>query len=676
MDSHAQTLTPEIHGRYKLLKEQIEQHSRRYYVEAAPNIGDIEFDGLMHELEALENRFPALRTPDSPTQRVGGSPIAGFQTVTHGVPMLSIDNTYTENELREFDARVRKGLEGETPDYVVELKIDGVAMSLHYEDGLFARAVTRGDGTRGDDVTNNVKTLRSLPLQLAGMPPNAIEFRGEVYMTVPELERINALREEAGEEPYRNPRNTTAGTLKLLDPKVVRARNLSIFIYDIAPTGEYIASTHVESLQQITTYGLPVNPNYQRCDDIEEVIRVCQQWSDKRRQLDYEIDGMVIKVNAPEHRKTLGATTKSPRWAISFKFPAEVARTKLHAITVQVGKSGALTPVAELEPVQLAGTIVKRASLYNFEDLAKKDLRVGDIVEVQKAGEIIPQVIRFLPEERTGTLEPFPMPQQCPECETPVQKDAEDAVLRCLNRACPAQLKERLAHFGSRKAMDIEGLGPALAEMLVDNDLARDPAALYKLTEEKLAALDRMAEKSAKNFIEALKKGKKQPLNRLLFGLNIRHVGSRVAEVLAQKYEKIEPLMTATEEELATTPEIGPIVAASVRAFFDNRQNQALIEKLRDANLKMEEPKPDAQDGAGRFVGKNFVVTGTLERFTRDEIHAMIKQLGGKPTSSVTKKTDFLVAGEKAGSKRKKAEALNITILSESDFETLVGEER
>ena len=676
MDSHAQALTPEIHSQYDLLKEQIEEHSRRYYDEATPDIGDIEFDGLMHDLEALENQFPTLCTPDSPTQRVGGAPIAGFQSVTHTFPMLSIDNTYNEDELREFDARVHKGLEGESPVYVVELKIDGVAMSLHYKKGHLVRAVTRGDGTRGDDVTNNVKTLKGLPAKLKGKSPDAIEFRGEVYMTVSELERINALREEAGEEAYRNPRNTTAGTLKLLDAEAVRARNLSIFVYDIAPTGEFIPATHIESLKQIEHYKLPVNPNYQQCNDIDEVIQVCQQWSDKRRQLDFEIDGMVIKVNAPEHRQKLGATAKSPRWAISFKFPAEVARTKLLAITVQIGKSGALTPVAELEPVQLAGTTVKRASLYNFEDLAKKDLRVGDVVEVQKAGEIIPQVIRFLPEERTDDLEPFPMPTACPECATPVHKDAEDAVLRCLNVACPAQLKERLAHFGSRKAMDIEGLGPALAELLVDNNLAQDPAALYSISEENLAALDRMAEKSAKNFIAALKKSKGQPLSRLLFGLNIRHVGSRVAEVLAQKYREIQPLMSATEEELATTPEIGPIVAASVRAYFDNEQNLALMEKLEQAKLDMTEPVPDIVDSAGKFVGKNFVVTGTLERFTRDEIHAMIKQLGGKPTSSVTKKTDFLVAGEKAGSKRTKAEALNITILSESEFEVLVGEER
>lgn len=656
------------------LRAQIEHHSHLYYVEARTEVSDFEFDALVRELEQLETQYPALRTPDSPTQRVGGKPLEGFETVVHQVPMLSIDNTYNPAELKEFDERVRKGLGGEQPAYVVELKIDGVAMSLRYEEGVLMRAATRGDGVRGDDVTQNVKTIRSLPLRLKKTAPAALEVRGEVFMRTRELERLNRLREESGEEPFRNPRNTTAGTLKLLDPALVAQRRLEIFLYDIAPGDGVELMSHTETLKRLADWGLPVNPAHEACRNIDEVIAVCEKWRTKRHDLDYETDGMVVKVDSTAHRQRLGATSKAPRWIIAYKFPAEVAQTKLERIVVQVGKSGALTPVAEMKPVKLAGTVVKRATLHNFEELAKKDIRVGDTLEVQKAGEIIPQVLRYVPAKRPADAKPFPLPKTCPVCATPVHKDPDGVFWRCLNLACPAQVKERLEHFASRKAMDIDGLGPALIEQLVNKDLVHDPAELYSLRKEEMAELDHMAEKSAANLIAALEASKARPLSRLLFGLGIRHVGSHIAELLAQNYANIDALMAATAEELTGIHEIGAVVAASVRDFFDTTQNQRLIQRLRAAGLRMTEDSAESSRQPRPFAGKTFVVTGTLRKYTRDEIHARIKQLGGKAASSVSAKTDYLVAGEEAGSKLDKARQLNVPVLSEEAFEALIRE--
>jgi len=656
--------------RHATLCAEIERHNRLYYVEAQPEISDFDYDALMRELLELEEHHPELRTPDSPSQRVGGAPIDGFETVAHTVPMLSIDNTYNANELREFDARVRRGLGGEAPAYVVELKIDGVAISLRYENGLFARAVTRGDGLRGDDVSHNVKTIRALPLRLDGDTPAVLEARGEVFMRDKELERLNKLREAEGEEPFRNPRNTTAGTLKLLDPKAVAQRHLELFCYEIAPLPGVELVSHSDTLARLRRWDLPVNANHRRCANIDEVIAYCDAWATRRYELDYEIDGMVVKVDAAAHRQRLGATSKAPRWVIAYKFPAQVARTRLLDIKVQVGKSGALTPVAEMEPVKLAGTVVKRATLHNFEDLAKKDVRIGDVVEVQKAGEIIPQVLGYVASERPASAKPFSIPRVCPVCHTAVHKDADGVYLRCLNLACPAQVKERLFHFASRKAMDIDGLGPAVIEQLVDRGLVRGPADLYRLNADTLKDLERMGEKSAANLVRAIASSKARPLSRLLFALGIRHVGQHTGEVLAAHYGEVDRLMAASVEELQEIYDIGAVVAQSVHDFFETPENRALVEELRALGLILTEQRA-APSGAQPLAGKTFVVTGTLRHFTRDGIHERIKALGGKPTSSVSRSTDYLVVGEDAGSKLAKAQALGVAILTEEKFQAL-----
>lgn len=671
-DTHA------LQQHYDALKAEIERHNRLYYVEAAPEITDIEFDAMLGELAHLEEQHPELRTADSPTQRVGGAPLPGFETVLHRVPMLSIDNSYKPEDLRAFDERVRKGLEGEKPTYVVELKIDGVAMSLRYEDGVLVRAATRGDGERGDNVTNNVRTIRSVPLRLLGSPPPVLEVRGEVYMCNAELERLNVERVKQGEEPYRNPRNTTAGTLKLLDPKQVAKRRLNLFAYDIVPGDGVDLRSHHQTLQQLKSYGFSVNSHFERCDSIDEVLYVCNQWQTRRYTLDYETDGMVVKVDSVAQRDRLGKTSKSPRWVIAYKFPAEVARTRLEGITVQVGKSGALTPVAELAPVKLAGTIVKRASLYNFEDLAKKDLRVGDLVEVQKAGEIIPQVIRAVLEERPAEAVTFwdgSEPLCCPSCGSHAHKDPDGVFWRCLNAACPAQLSERLAHFASRKAMDIDGMGPALIDQLVTKGLVSSPADLYALKLDQLQALERMGEKSALNIVNAIASSKERPLSRLLYALGIRHVGEHTAEILAEHFRDVDALLAADPAGLIALHEIGPVVGASVHDFLHDERNIDLLDRLRAAGVNMTETSAVGDDlpGGDQLAGKSFVVTGTLERHSRDEIHAKIKRFGGKVAGSVSKKTDYLVAGSEAGSKLTKAQELGITILSEADFEALLA---
>lgn len=659
-------------ARYDALKADIERHSRLYYVEARPEISDAEFDALLRELEALENRWPVLRTPDSPSLRVGGAPLDHFETVAHRVPMLSIDNTYSEAELREFDGRVRQRLEGEAPAYVVELKLDGVAIALRYENGAFRQAITRGDGSQGDDITQNARTIRSLPLRLSENAPATLEVRGEVFMTRAELERLNEIREAAGEEPYRNPRNTTAGTLKLLDSREVARRRLSICLYDIVPDDNAPATRHAETLARLAAYGFPVNPHYTRCDDIEGVIAACDAWAQRRFELDYEIDGMVVKVDDPEHRRHLGFRSKSPRWAIAYKFPAETARTKLNAISVQVGKSGALTPVAELDPVPLAGTVVKRASLYNFEDLAKKDLRVGDTVEVQKAGEIIPQVLRYIPELRQDDSTPFPVPAACPVCESEVHKDPDDAVLRCVNLACPAQLKERLAHFASRQAMDIEGLGPAIVEQLVQRGLVQGPADLYALDAETVEGLDRMGKKSSAKLVAAIEASKGRGLRYLLHALGIRHVGSTIADILARAFGAIDDLMAASAEDLKAVNEIGDVVAQSIVDFFEVPENQALIARLRESGVRVEADRAAEVTENPRITGRTFVVTGKLSQYTRDEIHEIIQALGGKASGSISKKTDYLIAGENAGSKMEKAAKLGVPVLDEDGFRALL----
>lgn len=669
----ASTLSPiEAAARCAELRALIERHNRLYYEEAQPEITDVEFDALLRELEAIEQDHPSLLTPDSPTQRVGGAPLAGFAQVTHRIPMLSIANTYNEQEVRKFDQDVRKGLGGEDTAYVVELKLDGVAISITYEDGRYVQAATRGDGMVGDDVTQNVGTIHSLPKRLKGAPSGIFEVRGEVYMTRSELDRLNVARVEAGEEPYRNPRNTTAGTLKLLDPKVVAARKLEISLYEMVPVDAPPFDTHEETLASLVRWGLPVNTNHRLCASAEDILAACDYWRDKRHELDYETDGLVVKVNQRIQRERLGATSKAPRWAMAYKFPAEVARTRLKDISIQVGKSGVLTPVAELEPVALAGTIVKRSTLHNFEELRRKGLRVGDLVEVQKAGEIIPQVLRFVPEARPADAIPFPDPVACPSCHGPVHQDPEGVFIRCLNLACPEQARGRLEHFAARGAMDIDGLGPALIEQLVARGLVHSPADLYHLEASALAGLERMAEKSAENLVRALEASKERPLSRLLFALGLRHVGKTTATAIARRFLTMDAIMGADAATLETVEDVGPTVSQSIVDFFETPSNRELIAALRDAGVRMHEDPPAEVSGDSPFAGKTFVVTGALEKRTRDEIHELIQARGGKAASSVSKKTDYLVAGDKAGSKLDKARELGVTVLTEEEFEAML----
>jgi DNA ligase (NAD+) len=675
------------------LRREIDRHNTLYYVEAKPEISDREFDKLLAELQQIEAAHPELITPDSPTQRVGGQPIEGFNTVEHRVPMLSIDNTYDAGELREFDARIRKTLGGEAVVYAVELKIDGVAISLTYQNGLFTVGATRGDGERGDDVTHNLKTIHGIPLKLregeapaesrragsagASLSPTIsplIEVRGEVYMNRAELVRINRERTEQGEEPFANPRNVAAGTLKLLDPKQSAARKLRLFAYGLLPDDLPGVTTHLESLEYIKKLGFPVNPHIESFDSIDKVIEWCDSWADKRSELPYETDGMVIKVNDFEQRRRLGSRSKSPRWVVAYKFAAEQKLTRLNAIDVNVGKTGKVTPVARLDPVQLAGTTVSNASLHNMSEIEKKDIRVGDMVVVEKAGEIIPYVVRSEPSARTGDEKKFHMPKTCPECGSPVEPDENGVFYYCIGPACPAQLKERVRFFATRGAMDIEGLGDAIVEQLVDTGLVKSLPDLYRLKLEPVVELERMGEKSARNLLDGIAASKDRGLARLLTGLGVRHVGDHVADLLAQEFGSIDELLAASEERLAQVEGIGPRRAASIHNFFHSKAGEQTIDELRDLGVKLTETKRAVPAGDSGIAGTTIVVTGTLQKFSREEIEALIKSLGGKSSGSVSKKTDFVVAGDKAGSKLDKAKALGVPVLTEEEFAAMIKE--
>ncbi|NOZ21023.1 MAG: NAD-dependent DNA ligase LigA [Planctomycetes bacterium] len=657
------------------LREQIRYHDRKYYVENAPEISDHEYDMLMKKLEALEEKHPGLVTPDSPTQRVGGEPVEGFATVRHRVPMLSISNTYSDEELREFDDRVRRLLGGEDFSYVAELKIDGLAVTLWYENGLLVRGATRGDGETGEEVTANLRTIRQIPLRLTNgkKAPPVIEVRGEVYMTHKELDRLNKQREEAGEPPFANPRNAAAGSLKLLDPRITAQRRLRMFAYDVGHFEGINLESHHQTLSILGKVGFVLNPHTKQCKDIEAVIRRCRVWNEKRRDLDYEVDGMVIKIDRLDQRRRLGATSKSPRWQMAYKFPAEEAQTPLERITVQVGKTGVLTPVANLRPVRLAGTTVARATLHNFEELARKDIREGDEVVIQKAGEIIPQVLRVVKEKRPIWARPFPVPTHCPVCGSEVIKPEGEVYVRCVNIGCPAQIKERIKYFAGRNAMDIEGLGAALVEQLVDEGLVHDCADLYSLPLDRLVSLERMAEKSATNLLSAIEKSKRREIDRLIAGLAIPHVGTRAAEVLTENFASLDELASAPVERLEEIHEIGPVMAAAIAGFFRNEEIQRILEKLKAAGVNMVRLSTPGADGEKPLAGKTLVVTGTLGRYSRKEIEDLIKQLGGKPAGSVSKKTDYVVAGESPGSKKTKAEQLGVPVLSEEEFDELIG---
>ncbi|UCG49823.1 MAG: NAD-dependent DNA ligase LigA [Phycisphaerales bacterium] len=654
------------------LRKEIRRHDHLYYVLNRPEISDRRYDALFAELAELERANPELVTPDSPTQRVAGQPLEGFTTVRHAVPMLSMDNTYSAEELRAFDERVRRQLDGGTYDYVVELKIDGLAISLRYEEGILVAGATRGDGESGDDVTANIRTIKAIPLVLLGNGgiPAVLEVRGEVYMPTSSFVELNRLREEAGEPCFANPRNAAAGSLKLLEARITASRNLSFFAYSTGQLSAPLGVDHYETLERFRKLGLPVNPHIKKARDIDEVIDICVDWDHNRHDLDYQIDGMVIKVNRFDQRDILGATGRAPRWCISYKFAAEQAETVVESIDVQVGKSGILTPVANLRPVLLAGTTVKRASLHNFDEVRRLDVREGDTVVIEKAGEIIPQVVEVKKEQRQTRAAPFKLPSRCPNCGGPVKRDEEGVYIRCLNSACSGQLKERLKYFAGRGQMDIEHLGPALIEQLIETGLVKGFADLYRLRKEQLAGLDRMAEKSASNVIEAIQESKRRPLWRLIAALGIRHIGGQSAQILAEHFGSLEAIGAATQQELAGVDQIGPTMAESVYQYFHEPDTTAVIEELLKAGVSPEQLKTRRSD---KLAGMTFVVTGTLENFSRQQAEQAIRQAGAKPSSSVSRKTDFVLAGDNPGSKLEKALKLGVKVIDEQEFVKMLG---
>ncbi|MDE2848255.1 MAG: NAD-dependent DNA ligase LigA [Gemmatimonadota bacterium] len=680
--------------RIDVLRREIRSHDHRYFVLADPVISDPEYDMLVKELQDLESAHPDLITPDSPTQRVGGSPSSSFPVVRHPVPMLSIGNTYNDEEIRDFDRRIRDLL---GPDreyaYAVELKIDGVAVSLRYENGALALGATRGDGEQGDDITANLRTIRSIPLRIAEEESllNNIEVRGEVYLPHDGFETLNAFRAEREEPLFANPRNATAGSLKLRDPRGVAERPLQVFLYTLRFEDEAGAlavrpdlDSHFQRLHWLAGQGFPTNREARRFGAIDEVIGFCHDWEERRSTLSYDIDGMVIKVDSIGLHGELGATMKSPRWAIASKFAAQRARTRLTEIRLQVGRTGVVTPVAELEPVFLAGSTISRATLHNEEEIQRKDLHVGDTVWIEKGGDVIPKVVSADLDEREEGSTPFEMPTVCPVCETALVRVGEEVALRCGNAACPAQTQARVTHFTGRNAMDIEGFGPAVTEQILGNGLIGDVGDIYRLTREQLGTLERMGEKSASNLLQGIEASKDRPLDRLLFSLGIPHVGERAARQIAEHFRSIDAIGAATEEELVAVPEIGPKIAESIVSFFQNEHNLKIIEKLKDAGLRMglEAPADGAADGAEdgedtrAFADKIVVITGTLPNYSREEMSGEIEAAGGRVTSSVSKKTDFLVAGENAGSKLKKAQSLGVEILNEEETIARINEAR
>jgi DNA ligase (NAD+) len=656
------------------LRKQLHRHNYLYYVEAKPEISDLEFDRLLKELEKLEADHPELATPDSPTQRVGGTPIDGFTTVTHRVPMLSIDKSNSPDDLRDFDNRVRKLLrKGEKVRYVVELKIDGVAMSMTYTDGVFTLGATRGDGERGDNVTHNLKTVRGLPLRLnTDRPPTLVEARGEVYMSRADFVRFNQERTSRGEEKAANPRNLTAGSLKQLDPKMCAQRRLSLFAYSLETDDSLLIRSHLQALELLRKFGFPVNPHIRDFDDIAGVIDYIQSWTDKRHELDYDTDGMVIKVDDFEQRERLGVTSKFPRWAMAYKFADEQAITRVARIELSVGKDGVLTPTASFDPpVELCQTTVSNATLHNAAQIREKDVRIGDQVIVIKANEIIPYVVSVVKEVRTGKEKEFRFPDKCPVCGAPTMTD--DTRYYCTGANCPAQLQARLETFGKRSRMDIEGLGEEIVKQLVQSGLVKSIPDLYRLTLDQLAELERMGKKSAQNLLDGLAASKSRGLMRLLAALSIPMVGESMAELLTAEFRTIDELIAAPQERIAKIKGFGPRRAESVFDFFHNPAGEKLVKELRELGLKLTEDAKAVPAAAVSLAGKTFVVTGTLKNYGRDDIESLIKSLGGKATGSVSSKTDFVVAGEAAGSKLAKAKELGVKVLTEEEFDKMIG---
>lgn len=652
------------------LRADIEEHNRRYYEEAAPAISDREYDRLYRQLVELEERYPQFATPDSPTQQVGGAPHKAFAPVTHRVPMRSLDNTYSEEEVAAFYRRMKKILPNDKIPVVVEPKVDGVAVSLLYENGRLQYAATRGDGTTGDDVTQNIRTIRSLPKRLKGDPPRILEVRGEVFMTKKGFAKLNAERSEAGLPVFANPRNSAAGSLKQLDPSITAQRPLGVIFYGTGAVEGVELAHQLELIALLKKLGLPCNERWWTADSLEGILRAIHELEKVRHDFVYETDGAVVKVDSFAQRESLGVTAKAPRWAMAFKYEAERVETRLLDILVQVGRTGVLTPVAALEPVVVSGSTVGRATLHNEEEIARKDIRIGDTVVVEKAGEVIPAIVSVRTDLRDGSEKSFRMPTKCPVCGSKVVKDEGQVAVRCVNARCPAQLKRRIEHFASRGAMDIEGLGEAMVEQLVSRGLVREVSDIYRLTSEELRALERMGEKSVANLLGAIARSKQQPLWRLLFALGVLHVGVSAARALADHFPDLDAVMAATPEQLQRIPDVGEVVGNSIAQFFREPHNREMIEKLRAAGLRLtSEPKPAAGDS--KIKGTIWVITGALSQ-PREEIAEEIIRRGGKVSGSVSKKTNFVLAGEEAGSKLAKAKQLGVQILSEDEFRRLI----
>ena len=657
------------------LRDEIRYHEHRYYVLDDPEISDFEFDALLQRLRELELKHPELVTPDSPTQRVGGQPADEFPKVRHPAPMLSLDNTYSVDDLKDFDRRVRELAGRATVEYVAELKLDGLSMALTYQDGRLVHGVTRGDGETGEDVTTNVKTIRSVPLRLEPKKlemignPARFEVRGEVIMTHQAFEQMNAQREAAGEPKFANPRNAAAGTMRQLDPRIVAERKLDMFVYYLQVKGTEPLAEQAQALRTLVELGFKVNPNWQLCRTMEDLLTYIQQWEAKRDALGYEIDGIVIKVNNTGLWQELGTTARSPRWAVAYKYPARQATTRVNGIRAQVGRTGTLTPVADLEPVDVRGVTVSHATLHNMDEITRLGVKVGDTVLIQRAGEVIPQVLKVLKAAPDGRE--FVMPQKCPVCGGEVHRAEGEVAFRCVNTACPAKLKESLLYFAGRRAMNIDGLGEALVDQLVDKGLVHDVADLYGLSHPQLAELERMGDKSAQNLMDEIENSKKAELGRVIFALGIRFVGERTGQLLADHFASLDKLANASEEELVEAEEVGPRVAEAIQEFFHEKRNRAVIEKLHQAGLQFEQKR--ARKAEGKLAGKQFVLTGTLPNYSRDVAKQMIEEAGGRVTGSVSKKTDYVVVGAESGSKLEKARALGVKTVGEAELLKLLG---
>jgi len=653
------------------LKDQIRLHDQKYYVENAPEISDYEYDMLLNKARDIEKENPDLITKDSPTQRVGKDTQEGFKKLKHRVPMLSIDNTYSADELVAFNKRVKKNLLNKDASYTAELKIDGASVSFFYYKGIFQQGATRGDGKEGDDITQNLKTIKSIPLSVKNKDtfPDAIEVRGEVFMDRGTFDSINRQKTLNGEEPFANPRNAAAGSLKLLDAEMVRRRGLAVLIYGVGYCDGELPGTQSEILGFLKDQGFSTSPYAKECKDIGEVIAYCDKWQKKRKTLTYDIDGVVVKVDLTIQQKSLGATTKAPRWMIAYKFPAQRVKTRLKGIIVQVGRTGVLTPVAELEPVDISGSTVSRATLHNIDEIKRKGIMIGDNVIIEKAGEIIPQVIESVKDDRTGNEAQFNMPEKCPACGSSVIRYPEEVALRCINPRCPDQLKERLKHFVSRQGMNIEGLGEAIIDQLVDKEIINDYADMYKLTLDDILKLNRMAQRSADNLLKAIERSKTQGVAKLMYSLGIRHVGVHAADILASEFNSIEKIKKQDQQALTEISAIGPVMAESIVEFFSKKDTDIIIEKLKSCGVAMEQaPAPKKRN----LSGKSFVFTGTLSGCSRTQAQDMVKSLGGLVASSIGKKIDFLVCGKDPGSKRDTAEKLGIKIIDEDEFKNIL----